>query len=299
MATILYDAILSSGMFKCLIGPDKSEFIIHSALLASQSKVLDRLVNGQMKEALQGEVHWAEVDTDTFIRFSQFAYTGDYYEAKFQPRQGSECSATASQTSSPPSPHQSQAVPYTNEEPNTVPPIYARSVLQASSAVRAPAPRSWSGRKRVEETALKEKKNLLWAKFKSLHADTGLEGPVPTNSSGDDTTEMLLSHARVYVFAECYDIAPLRLLSLRKLRQTLEHFQMYDEAVYDVIHLINYCYENTLARADGAEDLRSLLCMFAACNMEKLWGNKEFQELVKTCGEFSQGLITQLLHRLD
>lgn len=286
-------------MFKCLIGPDKSEFIIHSALLASQSKVLDRLVNGQMKEALEGEVHWAEVDTDTFIRFSQFAYTGDYYEAKFQPRQGSECSTTTSQTSAPPSPQQSQAVPYTNEGPNTVTPIYARSVLQASSAVRAPAPRSWSGRKRVEETALKEKKNLLWAKFKSLHADTGLEGPIPTNSSSDDTTEMLLSHARVYVFAECYDIAPLGLLSLRKLRQTLEYFQMYDEAVYDVIQLINYCYENTIARTDGAEDLRSLLCMFAACNMEKLWGNKEFQELVQTCGEFSQGLITQLLHRLD
>ncbi|CAH0057351.1 unnamed protein product [Clonostachys solani] len=296
MAAIPYDAILSSGMFKCLIGPDKSEFIIHSALLASQSKVLDRLVNGQMKEALEGEVYWAEVDTDTFIRFSQFAYTGDYYEAKFQPRQGSECSASAGHTSSPPSlPLQSQAVPHTNEEPNTANPhISARSV-----ATRAPAPRSWSGRKRVEETALKEKKNLLWAKFKSLHADTGLEGPVPMNASGDDTTELLLSHARVYVFAECYDVAPLRLLSLRKLRQTLEHFQMYDEAVYDVIQLINYCYENTMARADGAEDMRSLLCMFTACHMEKLWSNKEFQELVQTCGEFSQGLITQLLHRLD
>ncbi|CAG9981505.1 unnamed protein product [Clonostachys byssicola] len=298
MTTIPYDAILSSGMFKCLIGPDKAEFIIHSGLLASQSKVLDRLVYGQMKEALEGEVHWAEVDTDTFIRFSQFAYTGDYYEAKFQPRQGSESSAAASQTSTPPSPHPTQVPMYITEEPSIVFPTYVRSVSPVNSATRAPTPRSWSGRKRVEETALKEKKFFLWAKFKSLHADTGLEGPIPTNSSSDDTTELLLSHARVYVFAECYDIAPLSLLSLRKLRQTLEHFQMYDEAVFDVIQLINYCYENTIAR-DGVEDLRSLLCMFAACHLEKLWSNKEFQELVRTCGEFSQGLITQLLNRLD
>ncbi|VUC24214.1 unnamed protein product [Clonostachys rosea] len=292
-------------MFKCLIGPDKTEYIIHSSLLASQSKVLDRLVNGQMKEALEGEVHWAEVDTETFIRFSQFAYTGDYYEAKFQPRQGSDCFPP------PPSPTQSKAVPHTNEETNgpsgtsspapgavNPVPVFARSALQAHSVVRPPGSGSWSGGERVGETALKEKKNLLWAKFKSLHADKGFVGPIPMNSSGDDTAELLLSHARVYVFAECYDIANLKSLSLRKLRQTLEHFQMFDEAVYDVIQLINYCYENTMAGAD-AEDMRSLLCMFSACHMEKLWSNKDFQELVQTCGEFSQGLITQLLHRLD
>lgn len=51
---------------------------MHSALVASLSRPLDRLVNGWFVEALGGSVSWPSVDEATFILFSRFAYTGDY-----------------------------------------------------------------------------------------------------------------------------------------------------------------------------------------------------------------------------
>ncbi|KAK0386911.1 hypothetical protein NLU13_5224 [Sarocladium strictum] len=66
---------LSAG-FKVFIGPDKKEHLIHSAVLAKQSPVLDALVNSGMKETGENAVVWEHVSEHTFAKFSQFAYTG-------------------------------------------------------------------------------------------------------------------------------------------------------------------------------------------------------------------------------
>ena len=55
-----------------------SRYMMHSELLAQQSKPLEVLVNGDMTEASEGVVGCLEVDPGTLIRFCQFAYMGDY-----------------------------------------------------------------------------------------------------------------------------------------------------------------------------------------------------------------------------
>ncbi|KAK5997571.1 hypothetical protein PT974_02934 [Cladobotryum mycophilum] len=78
MAQVSWEEIISSDSFTFIVGKDGDKFIMHSAMVASQSKALDRLANGEAMEAIERSVVWKDVDKYTFIRFSQFAYMGAY-----------------------------------------------------------------------------------------------------------------------------------------------------------------------------------------------------------------------------
>ena len=52
--------------------------MIHTTFAAEQSSALHALVTGFMEEAQTGTAIWEDVDVDTFARFAQFIYTGDY-----------------------------------------------------------------------------------------------------------------------------------------------------------------------------------------------------------------------------
>ena len=56
--------------------------MLHSGVVTRLSKPLCVLVNGKMKEAQEDCVKWPQVDEKTFIRFSQWAYTGSYLAAE-------------------------------------------------------------------------------------------------------------------------------------------------------------------------------------------------------------------------
>lgn len=71
-------SVAHSKPCKFLIGTDKKEFTIHSALVAKQSKALQVLVNGPFKESTDSSVVWADVEEDTFVSFWEFIYTEDY-----------------------------------------------------------------------------------------------------------------------------------------------------------------------------------------------------------------------------
>jgi hypothetical protein len=64
------------------VGPDRKSFIVHAALVADHSAPLARLINGSMCEAKDGIVILDDVDEQTFIRFCEYAYMGDYTPAQ-------------------------------------------------------------------------------------------------------------------------------------------------------------------------------------------------------------------------
>lgn len=70
--------ILESKMFKFSIGVNKKKYPIHGAAIARLSKPLDRLMNGPHKEAQELHVEWPDIDEETFVRFTQWAYTETY-----------------------------------------------------------------------------------------------------------------------------------------------------------------------------------------------------------------------------
>jgi len=55
-----------------------TEFFVHEEAVAQTSKPLHTLVKGGLSEAQAVCTTWKDVDKETFKRFIQFAYTGDY-----------------------------------------------------------------------------------------------------------------------------------------------------------------------------------------------------------------------------
>lgn len=74
-------SIIASPPFRFLVGPDRKLFTIHTALVIHHSKPLGALLNGPMLEAKEKCALLEDIDDDTFVRFSQYAYTGDYIAA--------------------------------------------------------------------------------------------------------------------------------------------------------------------------------------------------------------------------
>lgn len=71
-------SILLSKPFTFIVGPHKKQYIIHEAAASRLSKTLDSLLNGGMRESDERCVFWEDTDEKAFIRFGEWAYTGDY-----------------------------------------------------------------------------------------------------------------------------------------------------------------------------------------------------------------------------
>ena len=67
-----------SDTFAFLVGPEARRITLHSRLVAHHSEPLNVLINGPMSEARQNYAVLKDVDEDTFLRFCQYAYTGNY-----------------------------------------------------------------------------------------------------------------------------------------------------------------------------------------------------------------------------
>ncbi|KAI1082605.1 hypothetical protein F5B20DRAFT_531952 [Whalleya microplaca] len=277
MASLAFECIAASKPFRILVGPDKREFMMHSELLANMSKPLGALVNNNMKESNEGVVEWPEFDEGTFVRFCQFAYTGDYKD----PMLGS--------------------LPVAKDEP--------QKNEESSRQVEIYDP--WSGKYKKKKKGqtlwddspeLPPVSNVLWARF----TESNYIVPKPPSSSLElasisqtSHTEAFLSHARLYVLADYYDIYALVMLSLQKLHRCLVSFNLVKETVDDIAALVDYSYQNTVDKGDQGDRLRDLLARYVACKIELMWKSSYFRELLEGSGELSKAVIGQMLERLN
>lgn len=71
-------SIVESQIFTFVVGLRKKEYKIHEAAFSSLSRPLRVLLNGPHKEAQDLRVEWPDVDEQTFVRFTQWAYTKNY-----------------------------------------------------------------------------------------------------------------------------------------------------------------------------------------------------------------------------
>ncbi|KAG5941046.1 hypothetical protein E4U59_001974 [Claviceps monticola] len=256
-ANVSYDSFISSKPFEFVVGPKKRVFNIHSALVASLSPVLERLVNGDMLEAKTGSVVWEHVDEQTFVRFSQYAYMKTYKYPL----------STASTLPATPSP-------------------FARTAF-SSALLSEPTGQSQQV----------QKGKILWKKFEKqlslseLHVAMILAPRIFTDCRDDDA-EFLLSHVRLYVFADCYGIKPLMRLSLSTLHYILVTVPE-DRLTPRVVKLLQYCYEN-----DTPAVLKDLVVEYVVCRVETLWEKEEVVELAQDHGNFSSAVIKGLLGRI-
>ncbi|KAK0390754.1 hypothetical protein NLU13_0257 [Sarocladium strictum] len=287
MEPFSFESITTSRPLLFKVGANKREFFIHSGLVASLSKPLCRLVNGPWSESTDAVVMWENVDEATFVLFSQYAYTGDY-EWPNTTILGDEGNLLQ------------PAVPEPEpelEEPETEP-----EEPQTDSFRGAPAYSSASGMRKKD----KKKKECFWdndessdedgesshplalfpkrfqSVFQQLLAEkqphTDLADRKPKRVTSEVTkchshSDVVLTFARLFIFADCYQIDALAGRALSNLHQSLMTSQVKDS---DVVNVTAFCVNTELPQA-----LRTVLLAYIASQASSIWAHDEFQGLIR------------------
>lgn len=97
------------------------------------------------------------------------------------------------------------------------------------------------------------------------------------NKVNEGFTDVLLSHAKLYVFAEEKIIPALKRRCLSELHKTLVHFVLTPKGMSDFSALIDYVYGHTVKNTFmSSEPLRRLVCQYCAWKMNTLARSKDF-----------------------
>ncbi len=265
-------------MFKFLIGKRQQPMTIHTSLMAEQSPALRSLVSGSMAEAQTGTAIWEEVDEDTFARFTQFMYTGDY----------------------PPPSHDtiiySPAVTHNDAdiEERTSPPAEPAQDLDWGSGSFTTSKKEKKKRPQIVERV--QFHDMVYkvphlSNFKDMYKIR------PNESSTEDYTPVFVGHAQLYVLAEIWDIKPLKALVLSKLHATLCEYKPYEARYGDVVELIRYTYEHTPCRK-RMDPLRGLVTQYVAHEQTQIAGSEPCLELIESGGPFARDLVSMLLEKI-
>ena len=269
-------SIYASAPFKFII--DGNPLYIHAELVSQNSKPLDRMINGYMSEAQEGFAVIKDVDEGTFVRFIEWAYNGYYGAGKFKidsPIPDSACLGEEMAGESYPE----AAADIVDEAPEDVmhyTPSLDNSTQQEEEGIEVHS---------IDENASLPSRQRLKKLFIDRQPIVRQQAisicpPRPNQASNEDYTEVILSHARVYVFAEKYDIEKLKALALDELHGTLQNFDLYPERTGDIIALLRYVYANTGEPVDGVEDMRTVLKDYVGFEMDILMKNNDFRDLM-------------------
>ena len=241
------------------------------------------------------------VDAPTFRRFCQWAYKGFYGPAK--PTESLESAETTSLALQNALEANEIRVPEL-EEPVTGPHIPPVSRPETDN----PPPQSDLSSSDGRWMPGNYSRGALYRSFVSREPTVRKSHisipPARHNTTKDqDFTEVFLSHAKLYVFAEEKVIQPLKTLALEELHATLAAFDLHDCRTGDVLSLIEYVYENTSQlKRDQWEDLREVLADYMSWQMETLMKDEDFRSLAVTMKrngiEFLDDVFAMVMKRL-
>ena len=277
--------MFSSKPFVFVIGESQTEFLVHAGIIAKQSKALDVLINGPMAEASGGKAILDDVQTDTFERFCQFAYTGNY--------------------TTPASRLVEDSPPINKRKKGTIKPFDSEAVPEPEVSDESwdSTPPSEKSKRTVEILRFRYSLRELLG---SLHYKTGKTTLVTelcdvryNSSVREDYTPIFLGHAHLYVFADKWGVTGLKNLALSKLHQTLLHFTLYDARRPDIVELVRYAYDNTPDRVGAVDELRELLTVYMGCEAESMVRCSEFLSLIGEGGKIPQDFVQMTVKRIQ
>ena len=236
-----------------------------------------------MSETHKGFAILNEVDQGTFARFVKWAYNGYYTAAGFSlEKDKQEAVPAAVETENqdggekkyeldlPPPPVVDEYGPLDKYEPFD-PFNDARGVREKKKISKASV--QTSTKKALAESFVTHKNTVRTSSIT-------IQPPRKNRTSSEDYTEVFLSHARLYVFAELYDIQALRHLALVELHTTLATFELYKNRTGDIITLLRYVYANTAEAKNGVEDMRAMLTHYVGFEMDVLMEDEGFRDLL-------------------
>ena len=286
-----------------------------------------------MEEAQKGYAVLSDVDEGTFARFSRWVYSGCYSPAEHSIEAKSASGSppvTLEKTQERVDGHDSNPVAGRSQpEPDL-------SILPPEDPAEDPAPHiydvndAWTSflepkkskkeSKRLERKSVKSfsedllvkdtftvplnskerlKESFICLRFKNPKNKSDVPAPRINREPSEDYTEVFLSHARIHVFAEKYDIQPLKKLAIYQLHQTLAIFTLHRQRVGDVVALLRYAYVNTSEEQnDINKDLRPMLTRYIGYEMDILIEAIEFKELLEEGGSLLGDFLAMVSKRI-
>ena len=215
-------------------------------------------MNGGMAEAESGCAILEDEDKDTFHRFAQWLYTASYSAAK-------------------PSKDDSKAGP-SLKICNTETAIGTDELLKPARANGGVILENLH-RTPIRKRARKSKSNFL-SQFENLDYLLACT----KQDVNEDHTEVFLSHARLYVSADKYDIPDLKDLSRSQLASSLKSFRLYPERTKDIFSLVRYVYANVRDSSTEAKQPKVLLVQYLKQEMDTLMDDDDFGVLLADIG---------------
>ena len=282
-------------------------------------------MNGHMAEAQEGLATLQDVDEGTFIRFIQWAHKGFYTAAEktiveiASPRtsSGQKNEEVVTTPQEPSQGHFDIAIlpqdeydyavepPETRVEPVFVPswsksvPSYQKG-KKSKIAVDWEFPTQQSGIDTAQEKKRALKEAFISRRYTVRQSALQIPPPRPNQGPKEDYTDVFLAHARLYVFADKYDIEPLKVLSLEELHATLAIYTLHPARTRDIIALLRYVYSNTLESRQGGEDMRSLVTQYVGYEMDTLIDDEEFKNLmIEDGGPLLGDFMTMVRRRIS
>lgn len=281
MLTFLLNRILESRLFQFVVGErvdgTATLFSVHEEAIAQLSQPLYNLMRSGLSESQSARTIWNDVSKDTFVRFVQFAYTGDYSIPVMDARE--------------------TAV----GDEDVCGEVYEDSVAEEIIEEPVPEPRSapvdfgWGSF--TTKKPKTPKKPSRKAVFNALtfhllsprnHYDDTLE-PSDTFDPDKVYSHVFISHAALWILGDYHLIDSLKALALYKLYKTLRIFQPNNKNVGDVIDLVKYVYSEEGGGGgvnEGISELRNLVCQFIAVNATALSDDEKFMEFLAEGGHF-------------
>jgi hypothetical protein len=272
--------------------------VVHEEAIASQSPALEALMHGNMSESASRVVTWVDVDQETFVRFSQFAYTGDYSVPKMIVNGHVHQQKQSEKEKDIENGNWSLAEPL----------LYQDSSWGAfGSASKQEKKRKKSAQFAFGETSQSTQttnstrfdKSHVYAlrQPRSKFADSCdpeiIDGPEENN-----ITEALLSHTMLYILAEKWGIDSLKMLTLFKLHKTLSMLVFDSPKVPHIVELVRHGYAGTPDLETGIDGLRDLLCQYVDANVKVISEHEAFLALIQDGGAFVRDLWKRVLTRI-
>ncbi|KAH6672841.1 hypothetical protein B0J14DRAFT_482231, partial [Halenospora varia] len=307
--------LIQSRSFKFIVGGGEdgalTEFVVHEEAIAQLSPRLRSLMQGGLHESQTACAVWEDVSKETFKRFAQFAYTGDYSipegEKRLRKKKGGKGSkkgkkGTKSFGETNGSLGEASELQEIIEPPPSGEVISPTSAGFTSLGVFAEEPQmaeddflsSLKQREKYPEFAhVKLAANFNDINFVDALAprDNYATTTEPSTSFNPklNYSPILLAHTALYFLADYHQVDSLKHLSLYKLHKTLRTFIIDDMNIPDVIDLAKFAYH----KHEGyvGHELRNVICQFMAVNALVLTFDEEFMELLGEGGQFVKDFI--------
>jgi hypothetical protein len=246
--------------------------VVHEKAFADQSPELAALMRGEMSESLAGATKWEDVDQGTFVRFAQFVYIGDYSTPKM----------IVEPDSLPPSPRGYSHLGNTWD--------FAASVNEGG---KIPFP--------ATPPAIPVFKTLRYPLPTPRFNFADTYDPSVEDGPSENISEILRTHAALYVLAEKWGIDRLKKLALFKIHRTLRLFSLDTPKLKHIIDFVRYAYsdERTPDLENTIDGLRGLICEYIAANAEFTSRDATFMALFEEGGPLARDLWKLVAPRVN